>query len=117
MLNTSMNAASPAAISKISWKTFTLKFVCKFFPRSGDHIRTGGNRRLGVIGHLLGGGQCGLGGVGVAQRLQRVGQCLPAHGNETVIRLALDLLVIDRVGQVLGKQVCCAAHGGGRSHP
>ena len=30
MLNTSMNAASPAAISKISWKTFTLKFVCKF---------------------------------------------------------------------------------------
>lgn len=30
MLNTSINAASPAAISKISWKTFTLKFVCKF---------------------------------------------------------------------------------------
>ena len=68
---------------------------------------------MGVIGHLLGGGQCGLGGIGVAQRLQRVGQCLPAHGNQTVIRLALDLLVIDRVGQVLGKQVCCAAHGGG----
>ena len=68
---------------------------------------------MGVIGHLLGGGQCGLSGVGVAQRLQRVGQCLPAHGNQTVIRLALDLLVIDRVGQVLGKQVCCAAHGGG----
>lgn len=110
MLNTSMNAASPAAISKISWKTFTLKFVCKF-SRAAETTSNRRNRRLGVIGHLLGGGQCGLGGVGVAQRLQRVGQCLPAHGNQTVIRLALYLLVIDRVGQVLSKQVCCAAHG------
>lgn len=87
--------------------------VLQRLGRAGNDAGRAVDSGFGTAGGSVCGGQRRLCGVGVAQRGQCVGQGLPAHRDKAVVRLALDLLVVDCVGQILGQQVGRAAHGGG----